>query len=93
MLIERISPRSFERREIHAVPRARADKPRSAHVHLANRRGHLLNAANFFDHKIVRQKSLVDQLHHALIVRLTPDGPEMFAANFHNVRLTNCSTC
>jgi hypothetical protein len=25
------------------------------------------------------------------IVRLTPDGPEMFAANFHNVRLTSRS--
>jgi hypothetical protein len=39
----------------------------------------------------VRQKSLIDQLHHALIARLTPDGPEMFAANFHNVRLTSRS--
>ena len=76
--------RSFERREIHAVSCARADKSRSAHVHLANRRGHLLDGANFFDHKIVRQKSLIDQLDHAFIVRLTPDGPEMFAANFHN---------
>jgi hypothetical protein len=61
-------------------------------VHLANRRGHLLDAANFFDQKIVRQKSLINQLHHSLIVRLTPDGPEMFAANFHNMPLTSCST-
>ena len=61
-------------------------------MHLANRRGHLLDAANLFDHEIVRQKSLIDQLHHAFIVRLTPDGPKMFAANFHNLRLTSCST-
>ena len=38
---------------------------------------------NLFDHEIVRQKSLIDQLHHAFIVRLTPDGPKMFVANFH----------
>jgi hypothetical protein len=61
-------------------------------VHLANRRGHLLDAANFFDHEIVRQKSLIDQLHRAFIVRVTPDGPEMFASNFHNLRLTSRST-
>src|SRR5205814_3392430 len=56
---------------------------RSAHMHLANRRSHLLDAANYFDPETVRQKSLIDQLHHAFIVRLTPDGPEMFVANFH----------
>jgi len=40
----------------------------------------------------VRQKSLIDQLHRTLIVRLTPDAPEMFAANFHTLRLTSRST-
>jgi hypothetical protein len=60
-------------------------------MHVANRHRHLLDGANFFDHKIVRQKSLIDQLHRAFIVRLTPDGSEMFAANFHNLRLTSLS--
>jgi hypothetical protein len=54
-------------------------------VHLANRGGHRLDAAKFFDHKIVRQKSLIDQLHDAFIVRLKPDRPKMFTADFHNV--------
>src|SRR5215813_10690293 len=43
--------------------------PYPAHVHLANCRGHLLDSANLFDHKLVRQKSLIDQLHGAFIVR------------------------
>ena len=34
--------------------------------------------------KSMRQKSLINQLNHAFIVRLAPDGPEMFTANFHN---------
>jgi hypothetical protein len=33
----------------------------------------------------VRQKSLVDQLHHALILWLQPDGSKMFAADSHNL--------
>jgi hypothetical protein len=40
----------------------------------------------------VRQKSLIDQLHRAFIVRLTPDGPKMFVANFHNLQFTGFST-
>src|SRR3954451_24988260 len=53
-------------------------------MHLANRRCHLLDGANLFDHKAVRQKSLIDELHYAFIFWVTPDGPEMFVANFHN---------
>jgi hypothetical protein len=43
----------------------------------------LIDGANLFNHKVVRQKSLIDQLHDAFVVALTPDGPEMFIANFH----------
>ena len=33
-------------------------------------------------------KSLIDQFHHAFVVRLAPDGPEMLAANFHASQLS-----
>ena len=32
----------------------------------------------------MRQKSLINELNHAFIVQLAPDGSEMFTANFHN---------
>jgi len=59
-----------------------------AHVHLANGRGHLLDGANLFDYELMRQKSLIDQLDHGFVIRLPPDGPKMFAANFHALKLS-----
>jgi hypothetical protein len=47
-------------RKIHPVSRAHADQPRSANVHFADRRHHLLDRADFFDDETVRQKSLID---------------------------------
>ena len=38
-----------------------------------------------FNDKLVRQESLIDQLHRAFIVRRTPDRSKMFAANFHEL--------
>src|SRR5262249_1779814 len=60
-------------------------------MHLTNCRGHLLDGANPFTNKLARQESLVDQLHRSFIVRLTPDSPKMFAANFHELRI-QCSS-
>jgi hypothetical protein len=37
----------------------------------------------------MRQKSLIDQLHHAFVIWLPPDGPKMFAANFHASQLSS----
>src|SRR5438034_8879847 len=52
-------------------------------MHFADCRRHLLDCADFFDHETVRQKSLIDQLHDALILRLKPDRSKMLAAYLH----------
>src|SRR5437870_8635462 len=52
-------------------------------MHFAERGRHLLDGADFFDHETVRQKSLIDQLHDALILRLKPDRSKMLTANVH----------
>src|SRR6266571_4919497 len=77
------TPGGLNCREIHPVCRARADQPSSAHMHFADRSRHLLDRADFLNHETVRQKSLIDQLHDALIVRLKPDRSKILAANFH----------
>src|SRR5438552_18417586 len=77
------TPSGLSCRQIHTVSRARADQPRSANMHFADRRRHLLDRADFFDHETVRQKSLIDQLHDAFILRLKPDRSKMLAAHLH----------
>jgi hypothetical protein len=72
--------RRIDRRKIHSVSRARTDQSRSAYMHFANRRGHLLDSSDFFDHDPMRQKTLIDELHDGLIIWLKPDCPKMFAA-------------
>jgi hypothetical protein len=52
-------------------------------MHFANRRRHLLDAADFFDHEPMRQKTLIDDLYYGFIIWLEPDGPKMFAAYLH----------
>jgi hypothetical protein len=52
-------------------------------MHFADRRRHLLDRADFFDHETVRQKPLIDQVHDALILRLKPDRSKMLAAHLH----------
>jgi len=54
-------------------------------MHFANRRRHLFDGANFFDHELMRQKSLIDQLDYAFIARLKPNRSEVLAANFHGL--------
>src|SRR4029453_10759741 len=83
MLIERTACRCLDCREIHPVSGARTNQPRSADMHFADRRHHLLDRTDFFDCEKVRQKSLIDQLHDAFIVRLKPDRSKMLPANFH----------
>src|SRR5206468_11193473 len=75
--------RSFHCPEIHSVSRACADQSRSANMHFADCRRHLLDCADFFDHETVRSKSLIDPLHDALILRLKPDRSKMLAAHLH----------
>src|SRR5438876_4172686 len=77
------TPSGLSCRQIHAVSRARADQPRSANMQFADRRRHLLDRADFFDDETVRQKSLIDQLHDGLILRLKPDRSKILAADFH----------
>jgi hypothetical protein len=54
-------------------------------MHIANRRRHLFDGANFFDDELMRQKSLIDQLDYAFIARLKPNRSEVLAANFHEL--------
>jgi hypothetical protein len=56
-------------------------------MHFTNCRRHLLDRADFFDHETMRQKSLVDQLNDAFIVRFKPDGSKIFAAYLHRLWL------
>jgi len=43
----------------------------------------LLDRAYFLDDEPVRQKPLIDQLHHPLVNRVQPDRPEMLSTNLH----------
>jgi hypothetical protein len=52
-------------------------------MHVPDRGRHLRNRADVFDHELVRQKSLIDQLHDPVISRLQPDRSEMLPAYFH----------
>src|SRR6476659_10173676 len=54
-------------------------------MHVTNCLYHLLNGADFFNHETIRQRSLIDQLHHAVILRLKPDCSEMSAAYLHTL--------
>ncbi len=56
-------------------------------MHVADHRHHLLDRTDVFDHETVRQKSLIDQLHDALILLLKPDRSKMLAAHIHTVWL------
>src|SRR6059058_6150490 len=75
--------RGLNCRKVHPVSRASADQSRSANMHFADGRCHLLDRGNFFDYETVRQKSLIDQLHDAFILRLKPDRSKMLAAHLH----------
>ena len=52
-------------------------------MHFADRHHHLLDRTDFFYGETVRQKSLIDQLHDAFIVRLKPDRSKMLPAYVH----------
>src|SRR5437868_13923532 len=52
-------------------------------MHLANGGRHLRDGPHFFDHELMRQKTLIDELDHAVVVRFGPDGPVMSAAHVH----------
>src|SRR5205807_1241635 len=74
-------------REVHPVAGARSDQARAAHMHLADGVCHLLDRAYFLDDEPVRQKPLINQLHHPLVSRVQPDRPEMLSANLHRLLL------
>ena len=59
------------------------NQPRAANMHIANGRRHLLECAHFFDHELVRQKPLIDQLHHVRVFQLQPNRSEMLTAYLH----------
>jgi hypothetical protein len=52
-------------------------------MHFANRRRHLLDGTDFFDHEPMRQKTLIDKLHDTFVVRLKPDCSKMLAVYLH----------
>jgi hypothetical protein len=54
-------------------------------MHLADGVCHLLDRAYFLDDELVRQKPLIDQLHHPLVGRVQPDRPEMLSTNLHGL--------
>src|SRR5207237_6616156 len=72
-------------RQVHPVARARSDQARAAHMHLADGVCHLLDRAYFLDDEPMREKPLIDQLHHPLVSRVQPDRPEMLFANLHRL--------
>src|ERR1700741_1962213 len=74
---------SLDRGEIHSICRTRTNQSRPANMHFLNRRRHLLNGADFFDHKSMRQETLIDKLHDRFVVWLKPDRSKMFSAYLH----------
>jgi hypothetical protein len=52
-------------------------------MHFPDGGRHLGNRADVFDHELVRQKSLIDQLHDPVISRLKPNRPEMLSTYLH----------
>jgi hypothetical protein len=52
-------------------------------MHLADGVCHLLDRGYVLDDEPVRQKPLIDQLHHPLVSRVEPDRPEMLSTNLH----------
>ena len=56
-------------------------------MHFADGVCHLLDRAYVLDDEPVRQKPLIDQLHHPLVSRVQPDRPEMLSTNLHWVQL------
>ena len=46
--------------QVHSVSGRRANQSRPAHVHLFDRDCHFTNGANFFNHKSMRKKALID---------------------------------
>ncbi len=85
VLIKRIGFRRLDCRQVHPVAGARSDQARAAHMHLADGVCHLLDRAYFLDDEPVRQKPLIDQLHHPLVSRVQPDRPEMLFTNLHRL--------
>jgi hypothetical protein len=58
-------------------------------MHFANRRRHLLDGTDFFDHEPMRQKTLIDKLYDGLVVRLKPDCSKMLAGDIHTMSLSS----
>ena len=79
--------RGLNCRQVHSKSGARTDQSRSANMHFANSRRHLLDCADFFNNEAMRQEPLIDQLHNAFIIWFQPDRPKMSAAYFHTVWL------
>jgi hypothetical protein len=52
-------------------------------MHFANRRRHLLDGTDFFDHEPMGQKTLIDKLYDGFVVRLKPDCSKMLAVYLH----------
>ena len=54
-------------------------------MHFTNRRRHLLDSTDFFDHETMRLKTLIDKLHDGFVVRLKPDCSKMLAVYLHTL--------
>ena len=72
-----------ERGEVHPPPCRCPDEPRATDVHLGNRRGHLRDGGDFFDHEAVRQRALIDDLDGAPVAGPEPDGAVVSAVDVH----------
>lgn len=76
----------LERSQVDAISGRRSDQSGPSHMHLAKGLRHLGNRRDLFHDKLVRQKSLIDQLDHALVRWFQPNGPEMLSSDFHVAR-------
>jgi hypothetical protein len=54
-------------------------------MHLPDRRSDLRDRANVFDHEPMRQKSLINQLHHSFVALFQPNRPKMLPADLHSL--------
>ena len=73
----------FEGCQVHSVTRGCTNQARAAHMHFANGRGHFRHRPHLLDHELVRQVALVDELDHAFVTALGPNGPVMLALDVH----------
>ena len=80
----RAALRSLKRSQINAIAGSSPNQAGTAHMHVANGRGHIRHACDVFHHKPMRQPALVDDLHAARVVRGNPNGSAGLAVDLHD---------